>query len=328
VSEDGGAGAGARRGDAPADGDRAGRGPCGDDDDARWHELRADGLTLDRLSPGRPVQVLALHDWSNAGTVREPHRHDYHELIWIRSGSGHHLLDGERIPVRPGTAMLIGRGQVHVFAQARGVTAMAIRFREEVLRGESAGWLLAGRGGRTVRVPAAEGERLDAVAAMLAAETRRPPDVRSAQLERHLLSVALLWFERWYDAMRTEVRDTDDADVQLHRRFATLLEGDFARHHDAAHYADALAVPPAALSRALARTTGRGTKELVLDRVMLEAARLLRYGDLTIGEVAHRVGFGDQLYFSRAFKRRFGLAPLAYRQEARGSAGAGMSMHA
>ena len=36
---------------------------------------------------------------------------------------------------------------------------------------------------------------------------------------------------------------------------------------------------------------------------MLEAARLLRFTDLTVGEVAHRVGFDDQLYFSRAFKR-------------------------
>ena len=37
---------------------------------------------------------------------------------------------------------------------------------------------------------------------------------------------------------------------------------------------------------------------------MLEAARLLRFTDLTVGEVARRVGYEDPLYFSRAFKRR------------------------
>ena len=37
---------------------------------------------------------------------------------------------------------------------------------------------------------------------------------------------------------------------------------------------------------------------------MLEAARLLRFTDLSVGEVAHRVGYDDPLYFSRAFKRR------------------------
>ena len=72
------------------------------------------------------------------------------------------------------------------------------------------------------------------------------------------------------------------------------------------------------LSRALSAVTGRGTKELVTERRMLEAARLLRFTDLSVGEVAFRAGFGDQLYFSRAFKRRFGEAPMAYRERLRG----------
>ena len=44
----------------------------------------------------------------------------------------------------------------------------------------------------------------------------------------------------------------------------------------------------------------------MLDRVILEAARLLRYTDRGVGEVAHATGYDDPLYFSRAFKRRFG----------------------
>jgi len=52
--------------------------------------------------------------------------------------------------------------------------------------------------------------------------------------------------------------------------------------------------------------------------VMLEAARLLRFTELTIGEIAHRVGFDDQLYFSRAFKRHHGEPPMAYRARVRG----------
>ena len=38
---------------------------------------------------------------------------------------------------------------------------------------------------------------------------------------------------------------------------------------------------------------------------MIEAARLLRFTDLAVGEVAVRVGFDDQFYFSRAFKRHY-----------------------
>ena len=56
---------------------------------------------------------------------------------------------------------------------------------------------------------------------------------------------------------------------------------------------------------------------------MLEAARLLRFTELAVSEVAHRVGFDDPLYFSRAFKRRHDESPQAYRDRVRGK-----SMHA
>ena len=199
-----------------------------------------------------------------------------------------------------------------------------MRFGDAVLGGGGARraapeWLLTGRGGRTVPVPDGEVAPLEGVIGALHAESVLPPDARAAELAHHLIAALLLWVERWYDASRSEAREPGDAEVQLQRRFARLLEDDFARHHDAGHYADALGVPPAALSRALTEATGRGTKELITDRVMLEAARLLRFTDLTAGEIAHRAGFADPLYFSRAFKRHTGEPPMEYRRRARGA---------
>jgi AraC family transcriptional regulator, transcriptional activator of pobA len=277
------------------------------------HGLMRD-LTVDVLAA--PLQVVVLEDAAFGSEVergaRAPHRHDYHELIWTRAGEGSHLVDGESVPVQPGTLTVIGRGQVHVFERARGVYGAVVRFSDEML-GSGPSWLVGARGALTVVVPPSSVLPLEAVVAILEAETDRPPDARSAGLQRHFLAGLLLWVERWYDAARVQRRESGDADVQLYRRFSALLERDFARHHDAAHYAEALAVPAAALSRALAAVTGRTTKQLVTDRVMLEAARLLRYTDLTVGEIAVRVGFDDQLYFSRAFKRHYGAAPMRYR---------------
>jgi hypothetical protein len=108
---------------------------------------RSDGeLALDRLpDPAEVIDVLPLAGVSTSpAEAREPHRHDYHELIWVRSGSGHHLIDGGRVP----------------------------------------GWLLAGQCGRTVAVPAGETARLDAVIDALRAEVSRPRDAQSLELQR------------------------------------------------------------------------------------------------------------------------------------------------
>ena len=291
--------------------------------------FRAD-IAVDRLPhAGSSLEVVMLRDArfgsdSECGP-RRPHRHDYHELVWTRSGTGRHSIDGEVSLVEPNTITLIGRGQVHVFERARGLHGAVVRFGDELLHGDRAAaanpaWLVGSRAVQTVAVQAGDVGHLEAAIELLAAETRRPPDSRSVDLQRHLLSALLLWLERWYDATRIEHRDADDPDLQLYRRFSEVLEQDYARHQDAPHYAGELGVPQAALSRALVNVTGRTTKELITDRRMLEAARLLRFSEMSVGEIAYRAGYGDQLYFSRAFKRQLGEPPSAYRDRMRGRA--------
>jgi AraC family transcriptional regulator, transcriptional activator of pobA len=281
-------------------------------------------LTVDRLADmAEPAQVV----WAEGMDVRpadrrEPHRHDYHELIWIRSGSGQHLIDGEPLPIEEGTVTIIGRGQVHVFEQGENLYGAVLRLRDELLPGDAkrlpASWMLSGRCGRSVPVPGDRADQLEALLRALDDELKRPTGPESSQLRGHLISGVLLWLERWYDASREGRPDPDEAEVRLLRRFVQVLERDYAEHHDAGHYAEELRVPPPALSRALTQVTGRGTKELVLDRVMSEAARLLRFTDQNVQQVAQRVGYDDPLYFSRAFKRHFGDSPMAYRDHSRG----------
>ena len=112
--------------------------------------------------PARPRRGRAASTNFDVGcpgdAVREPHRHDYHELIWTRSGDGQHLLDHRTVPVVPGTITVIGRGQVHVFEHAHDLVGAAVRFGDELLhegpiaRADPA-WLFAGCGGWNVTVP-------------------------------------------------------------------------------------------------------------------------------------------------------------------------------
>jgi AraC family transcriptional activator of pobA len=283
-------------------------------------------LVLDALPDAGPSPDVWRFEQMEFGSgtprgSREPHRHDYHELIWTREGWGRHLIDGEISLVEPNTITVIGRGQVHAFERAQGISGAVIRFGEELLYGDSlASWLAGVRAAHRVAVPADAVRRLESMVQTLDEESRRPADSCSVDVPRHLLAVLLLWVERWFGATQMQRRDGDDPELRLHRAFVELLERDFARHHAAGYYADALRVPQAALSRTLARVSGRTTKELITDRRMVEAARLLRFTSMNVGEVSYRSGFRDQLYFSRAFKRVTGEAPSAYRERVRGRA--------
>lgn len=280
-------------------------------------------LSVDSLAPAGPsLQVVWLRDASfgdvTEGGARTPHRHDYHELVWTREGSGQHRIDGRPSPVMARTLTVIARGQIHVFERGEGLWGAVVRFGDELLDDRSAAalrssWSPGMSAPPSVPVPPGEADRLEALIEMLGAESGRPPDVRSLDAERHLLATLALWLDRWQDATRTERHDGGDPAMALYRRFIGLLERDFTRHGDAAHYAEALYVPQAALARALTAATGHATKELVTERRMVEAERLLRFSDLSVGELAFRSGFSDPLYFSRAFKRRHGESPSEYR---------------
>jgi AraC family transcriptional activator of pobA len=254
---------------------------------------------------------------------RRPHRHAYHELIWSRRGAGSHLIDGQQTPVDQQLLTVIGRGQVHVFEHGIGLVGAIVRFGDEMLRVDTMAranpsWLVGFQGPHSVVVPDDAVAHLDALLLALAEEASRPFDSRSIDVQQHLLCTLLLWVERWHDGTRTEHRAADDAALHLYGRFLDVLERDYPRRHGAREYADELRVPQAVLSRALADVTGRRTKELITDRRMLEAARLLRFTDRSIGDVASRAGFDDQLYFSRSFKQYYGKTPTEYREHLRG----------
>ena len=287
---------------------------------------KAHRLTVDHLRQDGPSIKVVPSRGDSFGTVagdaRGPHRHDYHQICWARSGSGLHLIDDRPFPIVPGTLTLIGRGQVHVFERGSHIFGASVSFGEELLVDRSVthahpGWLLDPHGPRTVPVPSSDVSHLEGIHAALAAETSRPLDSRSIAVQRHLLATLLLWVERWCQGAPTASTGADDADAELYARFLSLLDRDFARRHDTGYYSSALAMSPASLSRTLARVSGRTAKELITDRVMVEAARLLRFTDLGVSEVAVQIGFDDQFYFSRAFKRRHGKSPLAYRAQLR-----------
>jgi AraC family transcriptional activator of pobA len=269
--------------------------------------------TVDDLpAEAHALEVVRLELGSIAdGEVREPHRHAYNELIWVREGRGRHLIDGAPVEFGPRTLTMIAQGQVHQFQRAERVSGLVARFGDEWLAGPRR-WLFSGQTCTPVNVPEDEAQRFDELLELLRVEVERPAGPESAELRSHLLSAALLWAERWREA-DLEHGGASGADVQLHRHFLEALERDFATNHEARHYAAELGVTTGTLSRTLTRIAGRTTKQLILDRVLLEAARLLRFSDLSIKEIAARLGFSDQFAFSKAFKRHRGEAPLDFR---------------
>ncbi|MBE6584705.1 MAG: AraC family transcriptional regulator [Ruminococcaceae bacterium] len=97
----------------------------------------------------------------------------------------------------------------------------------------------------------------------------------------------------------------------------------------AANYADELRVEDIArnyhldrsyLERTFRRDTGKSIRETITDFRIKKAQSLLRDTDIPISDVAKSSGFGDRLYFSKFFHKKFGMTPSEYRKTSKAGA--------
>jgi AraC family transcriptional regulator, transcriptional activator of pobA len=81
--------------------------------------------------------------------------------------------------------------------------------------------------------------------------------------------------------------------------------------------ADAVGLTPGHLTTAISRRTGRTVQQWITERRMREARRLLADTDLTVTEIAPRVGYREAGYFVRRFRTAHGVTPGAWRRAGR-----------
>ena len=107
--------------------------------------------------------------------------------------------------------------------------------------------------------------------------------------------------------------DAGNRMLLLFRRFQALLEEHFAGVQDPAEYARMLRTTERALNDAARRGGGATTAQMIRERVILEAKRLLAHSGAQVAQVGAQLGFEDPAYFSRCFKKHTGRTPVEFR---------------
>ena len=102
-------------------------------------------------------------------------------------------------------------------------------------------------------------------------------------------------------------------DLRLFLKFCDMIEANFRDHLTLADYAGRLSVTGARLNDICRRMANLPSKEVVHERMLQEARRLLRFSSVQVSEIGYQLGFADPAYFSRFFTKRTGLSPSQFR---------------
>jgi AraC-like DNA-binding protein len=267
-------------------------------------------------TPAAPagVQTLTLAelvDREGVDQLRRPHRLGHHLLMLVTVGHGSHTVDFVRYRCRPGTLVWARPGQVIRYGAESGFDAALVRWAPDFLPPLHAAATLVDDPAGPVWCQLA-GEDEDAVineVSQLAVDCARHDDGLGSELLRHQLAVLVLRVAQLLPPAGTAAPEF--------LRFRRQLERSFAVTRRVEEYAAKLGCSVRTLTRVSLAATGRSAKQLVDDRVTLEAKRLLAYTDEPVAEIGRRLGFPEPTNFGRFFLREAGLPPGTFRAHSR-----------
>ncbi|OMP77420.1 AraC family transcriptional regulator [[Flexibacter] sp. ATCC 35208] len=265
------------------------------------------GIAVERLA----VKELSTPEKEEAG---RSHREDGHSFFLLEKGSVTVEIDFQQYNIRPLQILYMHPNQVHRILSFKNVTVSVWSLNNENLHPEYLQLLE---------------EITPAKPLLLKKET--------FSLITDAVSLSIRFFERQNDRLyHPLLKDSCNALVALviaeylaqtpstqklsrfetvTKSFKKILERNYTTAKRPADYALQLNISIPYLNECVKNTTGYSVSNLIQQRVILEAKRLLMHSDKTVKEIATELGYDDYPYFSRLFTKVVGKTPLAFRNK-------------
>lgn len=293
------------------------------------HPPDRSGGSASALAPPR-VTTITLREALHDPGFRNPQLLEEHLLFLVTVGHGTYEVDFRSHQCRPGSLLWSRPGQVVRCGGQPGLDAILVRWPSGLLAGLGPDRTTIGPGYWQLA-----GEDEDAVineVSQLVVDCRRHRgDDRGAELLRHQLAVLLHRLALLSPAgpaapsrAPTRVRGAapggdpvSDTARETYQRLRREIERSYRHTRRVEDYAARLECSVRTLTRACLATTGRSAKQVIDDRVALQAMRLLAATELPVAEVGGQLGFSEPTNFGRFFQREVGLSPGAFRGQTR-----------
>jgi AraC family transcriptional activator of pobA len=254
------------------------------------------------------VKILSLPQLTGGQDWRLTLAHDrpQHLLFWITRGQGRLLLDGRRRGVGTHNAILVPAGTLFSLDLGR----------------QGVGQVVVVPEGSDLPLPQAPAQLrirevsvMSELTALMEAATREQQKARPLMrqaMEAHCALISV-WLQRQM-ALEEHVPARPNAAVRLTAAYCRRISADYHQPMTMADHAEALQVTPTHLSRACKAATGRTAADLLTERILYEARRLLISTDVPAQDIARHLGFGSAAYFTRFMLHHTRATPSALRK--------------
>jgi len=126
-----------------------------------------------------------------------------------------------------------------------------------------------------------------------------------------LISASRSKTEQQPTAMRSKKGNKEPTILQ---NLKEAIEKDFKSKHTPGDYAVLLNISPNALAKITKKHFNKTLTGLITERIIIEAKRELYLTNKSVKAIAYELGYDDEYYFSRFFKKNTDIPPQVYRE--------------
>lgn len=268
------------------------------------------------FSDGADIFIALSGDITGKRSERM-HRHDFYELVWVREGECTFFSDFVRFPVEAGSLIFISPGQLHDYIVDAGtvIRIFILGFRPNLL--PSVGQHLLNilpfdDPGRDPTLALEEAVRESLSQLFQSAHQRfdaRPPGWE-AILTTYCRTILT---EAAYQMPEEVIVQSTSAGVHLTRAFQHEVEQHYRQIRQVQACADMLGVTSNYLVKTVRETTSMTPKQMLQDRLLLEAKRILVHTAYPINQISELLEFPNSTTFARWFKKLTSQTPTEFR---------------
>lgn len=249
------------------------------------------------------------HEWEI-----KPHRHaDLCQLLFVFKGQAELEIEGQRTQLQTPAIQVLPPLSVHGFRFSEDVEGFIVTLATPLIThlqaqlGDSVHALASAE-----HYPAgADGDYLNSLFSALQAEYNGHQPARE-MLMHSLVSVIMVWVSR-QAIVRHKASQRPQRQREYLNGFIQLVEETYRQHVKVEDLAHRLGISVSHLNGTCRELAGQPALQIMHERQLLEAKRLLTYTSMTIYEMSELLGFSDPTNFTRLFRRRVGISPKAFR---------------
>ena len=259
-----------------------------------------------------PFLIRPLSPAGNPPPQAGTHRHGYQEVIIITRGEGFHRIDWEDHHLAGPHAVLVAQGKLHLFRVAPGSRGWVIDFAPAFLP-PNASWVFShffALSAVPLDDPAGLG-RIEALCGLLAEQGAQ--DGGGGETVGYLLAALLSLLDTRVQDRALRGRPERRGDFHMVKHFLGVLDSHYQTEKKLDFYARHLRINPRRLTSVCKQIMGRTPASLLEERCMVEARRFLAQSDLTVQQIALRLGYEDQSYFTKVFRKVVNDTPARFR---------------